>query len=202
MSKITEQTQLRDLYKMPSDRAANKSIYKLDDHARRFIELASYFTISSIDENGFIDTSPKGGEPGFVKVVGENEILFPDSRGNNRLDTFHNVLANSKVGLMFLVQGVDETLRLKGSVTLLDDEESLGLVSDAKFRPTIAVKVTVTELFFHCGKAAMRSQLWDAGYKIDRTEFPSIAKIMKDQQNLVEQPISQEEIEKHYRETL
>ncbi len=202
MAQIKHLSDLRSSYRAPNERVINKVQSTIDQHAKRFIELSSFFTISTTDKNGFIDTSPRGGEPGFVKILSETDILFPDSRGNNRLDTFENVLRNPKAGLIFLVPGVDETLRAKGEVTLHDDPEYLSLFDDYKFKPSVAAKITVTELFFHCGKAAMRSELWGDQYKIERSDFPSLGRIMKDQQNLQDSALTQEEVVVHYRETL
>ena len=137
-----------------------------------------------------------------MKVIGPNELLFPDSKGNNRLDTFTNALSNPKVGLMFFVQGVDETLRVKGNLTLHDDPELIKLVEGPNFKASMAVRIEVTELFFHCGKAAMRAGLWEGQYKIERSEFPSLGQILKDQQHLDGVPASQDEVVKHYKETL
>lgn len=194
--------ELRALYREPSQRALDKVLPELDKHAQRFIELSPYFTISSQSPEGFIDTAPRGGEPGFVKVLSPTEIVFGDSRGNNRLDTYLNILECSKVGLMFLLPGVDETLRVKGTARLYADEASLALASDKGKSPTVAVKIDISEQFIHCGKSAIRSGLWTGEYKIERSTFPSIAQIMKDQQQLKDEPVSQQEIDKHYRETL
>ena len=202
MTPIKSIQELRANYRKPSARAANKAIFSLDKHAREFIELSSYFVLSSVDDQGFIDISPRGGEPGFVKVLNDKEFMFSDAKGNNRLDTFENVIARPKIGIMFFVQSVDETLRVKGQISLIEDPASLELIRSPKGKPSIVAKVDVTELFFHCGKAAMRSGLWDAKYKIERSGFANISQIMKDQQDLKEDALSQEEVMAHYKQTL
>lgn len=125
--------------------------------------------------------SPRGDRPGFVHVLDDNTIALPDWPGNNRLDSLTNLLENPAVGLLFLIPGVDETLRVNGNARISTDADLLDRwTSDGK-RPRSALVVDVVEAFLHCGKALIRSRLWHDDYKVDRAELPSYARMLKDQ---------------------
>ena len=111
MGVITNLEELRALYKTPSERAVEKELSELDQHCRKFIELSRFLVVTTRDNEGRVDTSPRGGDAGFVKVTPEGKLLLPDWPGNNRLDTFSNLLETGAVGLLFFVPGVDEVLR-------------------------------------------------------------------------------------------
>lgn len=201
MSTVTQDT-LQQLYRQPSERALNKVLPQLDRHSHHFIELSPLVVISSQDEHGFADLSPRGGSAGFVKSPTSQQLLIPDAKGNNRLDTFNNLLNNSRIGLMFLVPGIDEVLRVKGTARLQQDEAYLQQVLSPEFTATLVIDVDVHECFFHCGKALMRSQLWNSEQPLERSRFPSLGQIMKDQQRLEGDALSQQQVEQHYKETL
>ena len=200
MAIIQNSDQLRQHYRQPSERTANKVIYQLDKHSKQFIELANYLLISTNDRDGFADLSPRGGAPGFVKVLDDKTLLIPDAKGNNRLDTLSNVLHNPKVGLMFLVPGIDESLRLKGTASVHERHEFAAQLGEHRLLDAV-LKIDIQSLFFHCGKAAMRADLW-GGSHVDRSVFPSIGQIIKDQQQLEGEALTQEEMVGYYRETL
>jgi PPOX class probable FMN-dependent enzyme len=201
MSTVSHDT-LKQLYRQPSARALDKVLPQLDQHSRHFIELSPLVVISTQDQQGFADLSPRGGSAGFVKSPSSQQLLIPDAKGNNRLDTFNNLLHTPNIGLMFMVPGIDEVLRVKGSARLQQDEVYLQQVLSPEFTPTLVIDVEVHECFFHCGKALMRSKLWNSEQQIERSRFPSLGQIMKDQQHLEGEALSQQQVEQHYKETL
>jgi PPOX class probable FMN-dependent enzyme len=128
-----------------------------------------------------LDASPRGGAAGFVKVLDADTLLIPDAPGNNRLDTLENILQTGQVGLLFLVPGVDETLRVNGLAVLSTDAGDLNLCMDEKRSPKLVIRVRVQAAYLHCGKALMRSALWDASRHAQRSVMPSMGEMMKDQ---------------------
>ena len=184
MSIITLEA-LRALYAPARERSVKKELPQLDVHCTRFIAQAPFVVVASsgkgVDGWGDLDASPRGGEPGFVKVLGANTLLIPDSPGNNRLDTLENIVQTGRVGLLFLVPGLDETLRVNGTALLSTDEADLALCADAKRVPKLVIRVTVQAAYLHCAKALMRSALWDATRHVDRATLPSMGEMLKDQ---------------------
>jgi PPOX class probable FMN-dependent enzyme len=137
--------------------------------------------VSSSGASGALDASPRGGEPGFVRVQGNGTLLIPDAPGNNRLDTLENVVQTGQVGLLFFVPGVDETLRVNGKAVLSTLAAELELCKDAKRTPKLVIRVTMESAYLHCAKALMRSALWDASRHVERSVMPSMGEMMKDQ---------------------
>jgi uncharacterized protein len=128
-----------------------------------------------------MDASPRGGAPGFVKAQGDGTLLIPDSPGNNRLDTLENIVQTGRIGLLFLLPGVDESLRVNGRAVLSTADAELTLCSDAKRRPKLVIRVTVEAVYLHCAKALMRSDLWNPARHINRQALPSLGEMLKDQ---------------------
>jgi PPOX class probable FMN-dependent enzyme len=178
---ITTVEALRALYAPARERSVKKEMSQLDVHCIRFIALAPLLVVSSSSTTGDMDASPRGGEPGFVKVRDALTLLIPDSPGNNRLDTLENIIQTGRVGLLFLVPGVDETLRVNGTAALSTDAADIAMCLDAKRTPKLVIRVTVQAAYLHCAKALMRSNLWDATRHIDRAVMPSMGEMMKDQ---------------------
>jgi uncharacterized protein len=179
--KITTLDALRALYDAARERSVKKQIAFLDKHCQRIISLSPFLVLGTCGATTQMDTSPRGGAPGFVKVLNEHTLLIPDAPGNNRLDSLENIIATGRVGLLFLVPGVDETLRVNGSAVLSINEHEIDLCVDEKRRPKLAIKVTVTEAYLHCAKALMRSKLWGDEYRVDRGVLPSMGEMMRDQ---------------------
>ena len=173
--------QLRALYAQPGERALRKQLPQLDRHGRRFIELSPFLVLATSGADGRLDASPRGGAPGFVKATPAGELLIPDSPGNNRLDSLQNILANPEVGLLFVIPGFEETMRVNGRAVLSRDEVDLAACRDERRLPKIAIRVTVHEAYIHCAKAFMRSRLWDPAARTDRTSMPTIGEIIRDQ---------------------
>ena len=178
---ITTLPALRAIYKPASERALKKEIPSLDVHASRFVGLSPFVVLSSSGANGDLDASPRGGEPGFVKVLDAQTLLIPDAPGNNRLDTLENIVATGQLGLLFLVPGMDETLRINGRAVLSTDAQDLQPFADAKRPPALVIRVTVGSVYLHCAKSLMRSQLWDASRHLDRTAMPTMGEMLRDQ---------------------
>mgnify|MGYP001210996085 FL=1 len=181
MQGIVDKKNLGQLYGEPSERAVLKQLDHLDKHCQAFIEISPFLVIGTMGGDGLGDVSPRGDAPGFVKVKDEKTIYLPDRLGNNRTDTLSNVLENSGVGLLFLVPGMNETLRVNGSAKITTDENILeGLSAEGK-APRSALEIKVEEAYLQCAKALIRSKLWEEDYKIERKNFPSLGKIISDQ---------------------
>ena len=178
---ITTLSALRELFAPVNPRSALKELPQLDGHAKRFISLSPFVVISSYGADGRADTSPRGGNAGFVKVVDDGTLLIADSPGNNRLDTLENIVATRQVGLLFMVPGVDETLRVNGTAVLSTDENERKLCEDSRRVPKLVIRISVHASYLHCAKALMRSDLWNAERHINRNELPSMGEMMRDQ---------------------
>ncbi|MFQ6025961.1 MAG: pyridoxamine 5'-phosphate oxidase family protein [Dehalococcoidia bacterium] len=183
---ITEESQLREIFGWPTERSKNKQIDHLDQHCRAIIAKSPFLLLGTSDPSGRCDVSPKGDYPGFVRVLDEKTIAIPDLPGNNRLDTLTNILNNPQVGLLFLIPGMNETLRVNGKVRLVRDADLLESMAFEGKLPKLAIIVDIQEVFSHCPKAFMRSKLWAAESQIDRKELPSFAEILRDHAGLVE----------------
>lgn len=199
---ITDREALRALYREPHDFVRRKQIPCIDAGARSFIARSPFVVFATASGDG-CDASPRGGPPGFVTVLDEHRLAFGDLSGNNRLDSFENLLAQPTVGLLFLVPGVDETLRVNGRATLTADPEVLGATAIDGRRPKMAVGIEVTECFIHCAKAFRRAGLWEPDTWPGPDERPSAAKILKDHVGLeVDAEVIEQDLEAGYRVTL
>jgi len=178
---ITTLEALRQLYGPAGERSLKKEMPSLDPHATRFIELSPFVVLASSDADGQMDASPRGGEPGFVKVLNTQTVLIPDSPGNNRLDTLENIVSTGRLGLLFMVPGFDETLRINGQAVLSTAPADLALCVDARRTPKLVIRVTVDSVYLHCAKAFMRSQLWDASRHTERSKLPPMGEMLRDQ---------------------
>lgn len=181
MTRITTLDALRALYGPARERSVKKELPRLDAHATRFIGLSPLVVVSSAGAGGALDASPRGGAPGFVKVPDAHTLLIPDAPGNNRLDTLENIVQTGQVGLLFLVPGMDETLRINGTALLSTDDADLAACADARRVPKLVIRVTVQAAYLHCAKALMRSALWDPARHVDRAVLPSMGQMLKDQ---------------------
>lgn len=180
-STILEAPALRAQFGAVGPLAAGKVLDHLDDYARRFIALAPFLVLASADAAGQADASPRGDAPGFVAVPDARTLVIPDRRGNNRIDSFRNVIENPGVGVIFFVPGIDETLRVNGTAAVTQDHALLEPLAAQGTVPTIGLIVRVCEAFFHCGKALMRAQLWDPARHVARDTFPSLGRILAEQ---------------------
>ena len=193
---------LAAIYPKPTARVIAKARPGLDAHAKKFIAMSPFCVLATSGADGSVDASPRGGNPGFVHVAGPNHLLMPDRSGNNRIDSFRNVVEGSSfVHLLFFVPGIDETLRVDGRGTVTSDPELLASMVEFGKPPRAVLSVAVKEAYFHCGKALMRSRLWSQEIQVKRSVMPSISEVIHDQTSLGE-PESQAAVEARYRTQL
>ena len=175
---ITSEQELRELFGEPSEVALKKERPALNETMRRFIAASPFLLLSTSSVDGRCDVSPKGDEPGFVRVLDEKHLAIPDRIGNNRVDGHRNVLANGHIGLIFLIPGREDTLRVNGKAWLTRDSELLGGMLVQGKPPKLAIGVEVEECFMHCAKAFKRSRLWQADAWPSAKAAPSMAEIL------------------------
>lgn len=178
---IATERQLRELYRTPTDLVAQKVVGRLDEHARTVIDAAPFVLIGTASPDGTADVSPKGGPAGFVVILDDHRLAIPDLAGNNLLDSIGNIVAGSGIGLLFLVPGMDETLRVNGRACITTDPAVLDACAVKDRRPKAAIGVTVTQQYMHCPKAFRRSALWDHETWPDRASLPTLGTILRDQ---------------------
>ncbi len=178
---VTAEPALRGLFKAQTGLAVHKVQGGLDAHAEAFIRRSPFLCIGTQDRDGRADVSPRGDPAGFVKILDRQTLAIPDRPGNNRLDSLSNILSNPSVGLLFIIPGFDDTLRVSGEARLVTDPQLLGEMSVNDRVPKLAIVVTVREVFMHCAKAFRRSHLWDPEHFQDRREMASLSKIILDQ---------------------
>ncbi len=177
---VTTESELRELYRMPGG-IVEKVLDALDDHARTFIAAAPFVLVGTASPDGTGDVSPKGGPAGFVVVLDDHRLVIPDLAGNNLLDSITNVVTGSGVGLLFVVPGIDETLRVNGHACITTDPAMLDACAVKDRRPKAAIGVTVTQQYMHCAKAFRRSELWNPDAWPDRSALPTLGCIIRDQ---------------------
>jgi PPOX class probable FMN-dependent enzyme len=194
--------QLRTLYDAPKERSVRKQLDRLDRHARAFIALSPFFVLSTSDGHGRHDASPRGGAPGFVKIDEHGDLLVPDSPGNNRLDSLQNIIAHGRAGLLFLVPGVDETLRVNGAAWISTSEPERERCRDERRLPKSVIHVKVEEAYLHCAKAFMRSRLWDPAARVERAVLPTMGEMINEQIGASGPAESQEEMLRRYQADL
>lgn len=199
---VKTQEDLRAHFGRLSPLAEKKVLHRLDKFCRDFIALSPFLVLASGDGKGKADASPRGDAPGFVTVLDDATLLIPDRRGNNRVDTFGNILASPGVGLIFFVPGINETLRINGKAQISQDAELLTPLAVQNVVPTIGLKVHVEEAFFHCGKALMRSKLWTPEAQVERHSFPSLGRIIAEQTAAIEVEVAEKTMEEAYRTRL
>ena len=178
---IDSREKLRSAYPPAKERSLKKQLTRLDKHCLRFIALSPFVVLASGSAENRYDASPRGGEPGFVKAPDDATLLIPDAPGNNRLDTLENIIASGRLGLLFLIPGVDETLRVNGRARLSDENSLLQGFKNEKRTPKLVIEIKVEDVYLHCAKALMRSKLWDAGRKVERSVLPTMGQMLADQ---------------------
>jgi hypothetical protein len=183
VSIVEDIREIREIYGHPAERAVKKQLPKLEKHSRAFIELSPFLVMATTDPSGLCDASPKGDAPGFVKVIDDETLLIPDRLGNNRIDTIGNVLECPGVGLIFFVPGLRETLRVNGRAQITTDPLLLQPTAVNGKAPRSGFLVTAEEVYFHCGKALIRSDLWNPEKHVAQKDFPSLGRIITEQIN-------------------
>ena len=192
MDFITTREQLRSLYRPPGDGAVRKELRQLDPHARRFLERSPFVLIGTQDREGHADVSPKGDRAGFCVALDDRTVAIPDRPGNNRLDSLENVIVNPAVGLLFLIPGMNETLRINGEGRLTADRALCERLAVEGKPALTTLIVEIGAIYMHCAKAFMRSALWAPESWPDRAEMPTLGQILRDQLAL---PQSREEVD-------
>lgn len=178
---IDSEAMLRSLYPATHDLAVQKFQQELGQHAQAFIRRSPFLCLGTQDLSGRADVSPRGDPPGFVRVLDCRTLAIPDRPGNNRLDSLSNIIANPAVGLLFMVPGFEDTLRVNGVAHLVNDPALLETMQVNGRLPTLAIVVDVREVFLHCAKALRRSHIWDPTHHQDRSEMPSLIKMILDE---------------------
>jgi uncharacterized protein len=178
---IKDEAALRVLFPPTHTLAALKCLTALDKHAQEFIRRSPFLCIGTQNRDGKADVSPRGDPAGFVRILDDRTLAIPDRPGNNRLDTLSNILANPNVGLLFIIPGFDDTLRVNGEASLSTDPDILQALAVNDRVPTLAIVVRVAEVFLHCAKAFRRSHLWDPEHFQNRKEMPSLLNMILDQ---------------------
>lgn len=199
---ITDPASLRERYGKVGEGAAKKELERLDRHCRRFIELSPFLVMATADADGSCDASPKGDAPGFVQVLDEHTLLIPDRLGNNRVDGLSNILTNPQVGLIFFLPGYRETLRVNGRARISTDAADLERTAHGEKLPRSVIVVTVEQAFMHCGKALIRSHLWDPSRHLEKGAFPRLATVLADQINGFDEAETEVMLEDNYRNEL
>ena len=178
---VREELDLREIVGAPTARSVQKERSTLDQHCRAFIAQSPFVLIATAGADGRCDISPKGDAPGFVLVLDDRRLVIPDRPGNKRLDGMRNLLENPHVGLIFLVPGREETLRVNGRASITRDPELLGRSAVEGRTPLLAIGVEVEQCFLHCAKAFRRSQLWMHEQWPGPDALPSLACVLFDQ---------------------
>ena len=192
---------LATIYAPPTPRVVAKARPSIDAHSKKFIAMSPFCVLATSGKDGSVDASPRGGNPGFIHVGGPNLLLMPDRSGNNRIDSFRNIVEGSGfVHLIFFVPGIDETLRVGGTGKVSVDAELMASMVEFGKPPRAVLRIDVREAYFHCGKALMRSKLW-AGERVERSVMPSIGEVIHDQTGVGERE-SQDVIYERYKTQL
>jgi len=175
---ITTTEQLESLYGEPMPRAITKELDQISDHYRAFIEKAPFVVVATSGPEG-LDCSPRGDPPGFVRVPDDKTVLIPDRSGNNRVDTLRNIVRDPRISLLFLIEGVGETIRVNG-IAVIDTDPQLreSFMMKGKL-PRSVITVTVEKIYFQCHKALVRAKLWEVDAQIPRTDLPSTGAMLQ-----------------------
>ena len=196
---VQNQQELERLFGAPSERVQQKVVNQLDQAMGEFITRSPLIFLSTIDSNDLIDVSPKGDAPGFVKVDHEGNLLVPERPGNKLMFGFNNIFNNPSVGLIFVVPNTRETLRVKGNAVISRDPELLENLSAQNTPALLCTHITVQECFFHCGKAMIRSKLWQSDSWQDDEKLMIKHFARKDQ---IEEQAIDASLEQAYRDNL
>ncbi|MFS0820305.1 pyridoxamine 5'-phosphate oxidase family protein [Bacillus sp. 1P02SD] len=201
---VETEEELRSIIGFPSELVENKGITYIDHHCKEFISKSPFVVLSTSDKFGFCDVSPRGDQPGSVLVLNEKQLIIPERPGNKRIDSLRNILSNPKIGLLFLIPGLGETLRINGYATIVKDEELLGEMAVKDKRPLLGIGVEVEECFIHCAKAFKRSGLWNPNTWADKARLPSASKILFEHAKLPNSTVEsiQERLDESYTKRL
>jgi PPOX class probable FMN-dependent enzyme len=202
MTELKTRDDLKAHYDEPHSLAVNKELRRLDHHCRKFIGLAPFAIVATSDAVGRCDATPRGDAPGFVAVVDDATLLIPDRTGNNRVDTMLNIVENPHVGLLFMVPGMVETLRVNGRATITIDSAILESLAAGGKPPRAAIRVDIEEVYFQCGKALVRSELWKPEKHVPRDSFPPFGQIFSEHSKINYDPAIEAILDEGYRSGL
>ncbi|MBV1880087.1 MAG: pyridoxamine 5'-phosphate oxidase family protein [Pseudomonadales bacterium] len=190
---IESMEELRELYGSPMDMVLKKQKSELDKYSIKFLSLSVFSVLSTSSKDGKLDCSPRGDHQGFIQALDAKTIAIPDRPGNNRLDSLSNIIENPNVGVLSLVSGFSECLRINGTAKISTD---IDLIEKFKYKeklPKSVIVISINEIYFHCAKAITRSKLWDTEFQVNRKVMPSLGKILMDQ---IDPSKSKEEVKK------
>lgn len=202
MARIESQAALREIYGVPHGRAVAKQLDRLDKHCRSFIALSPFLILATQGADGLGDATPRGDHPGFVHVLDDLTLTIPDRPGNRRVDALSNIVERPGVGLLFLIPGVDETLRVNGTAVIDDDPALREAHRVADSLPATVLVVSVHEAYLQCGKALMRSKLWAEESRIERSRLPTMGEMLKDHTRSNDPPETQAAMLERYKTAL
>ncbi|WP_339926451.1 pyridoxamine 5'-phosphate oxidase family protein [uncultured Cyclobacterium sp.] len=192
-NQISTVEELRGILGYPREMVKKKSINFIDAHCRNYIAKSPMLLISTSSKEGKCDVSPRGDPAGFVGILDERYLIIPERIGNKRCDSLVNILSNPQIGLIFIIPGLKETLRINGNALLTRDTELLEKYQINGKSPEVGIIVEVEECFIHCAKAFLRSKLWEPETWLEKEELPVVAKVLADHIN--SEDFSSEEIE-------
>jgi uncharacterized protein len=176
---ITDEAALREAIGSPAELVQSKLADRLNELTRKFIERSPFVCVATARPGGGLDVSPRGDPAGFVRILDERTLLLPDRPGNRLADTLTNLLADDRIGLLFLIPGVGDSFRVNGRASIVQDDELLaGSAVDGK-PPKLGIVVSVEEAYTQCPKALIRSDLWNPERHVDRSELPTSGEIMR-----------------------
>jgi len=180
---VTTEEELRSMFGEPNHVVKHKTMHALDKHCRDFIAKSPLLFMATSDASGACDVSPRGDSAGFVHVVDDHHLVIPERPGNRRFDSFRNLLTSPGIGLIFVIPGLKETLRINGQAVLIRDEDLLEKLSAQGKKPWLGIGVTVEECYMHCAKSFMRSGVWDPNTWLPADKLPNPSRIIADHVN-------------------
>lgn len=196
---VTTDEQLNELYSPPSENILKAIAHRLHAHHRAYLAKATFFSFATVRDAG-LDVTPRGGPPGFVRVIDDRTIAFADWPGNNKIESMRNLVHDNRVATVFIFPGLDIFLRINGTARISTEPDLLSSVAEGGRLPKTAIVISITELIFHCGKAINRAGLWKKESQIDRKELPSVGAIMRDLAGMP--PDSVSAVDAHYDESV
>ncbi len=202
MARIATHEHLRRLYRQPNDRVLRKELDRLDAHCRTYVEQSPFLVLATAGADDRVDASPRGDLPGFVQVADARTLLIPDRPGNNRLDSLANLVDRPNAGAIFMIPGVDETLRVNGTVEIRDDDELRVRFAVDGRQPTAVLVMRVEQVYLHCAKAFMRSNLWNPASWHPSRPVPTLGEMIHDQISEAAPAETQDAMLARYRESL
>ena len=198
---ITSLDQLESLYRKPSGGAVDKELDHIDDGMAAFIDRCTFVVLATSNASGQIDASPRGGPPGFIRRLDERHIAIPDLNGNNRLDSYRNIVTFGHAGLLMIVPGKEETVRLNGPAVLSNDPELLAGFTRELRTPKMALVIETAEIFGHCAKAFRRGMMWESAAWSALSGAPDLADMYAERWNMTEEEV-RDSLSTAYREQL